>query len=152
MAILLGTGKKQRDMQIQVPCLDQNNNEISNANQIILEPRYTDGTTAASKTFTTSGDYADASNHNSATTGWSYDVKLNWMNSGYAWYNYTYDTNSGRRGSSGSPNCFSNANAISNAFSSSFLLQIICNPIGKKLLILVVTNFVAFLCLLHVPF
>ena len=103
MAILLGTGKKQRDFQIQVPCLDQNNNEINNANQIILEPRYTDGTTAASKTFTAAGDYADASNHNSATTGWSYDVKLNWMNNGYAWYNYTYDTNSGRRGSSGTP-------------------------------------------------
>lgn len=103
MAILTSSGKKFRDVQIQVPCLDQSGNEINNANQIILEPRYTDGTTAASKTFTAAGDYADPSNHNNASTGWSYDVRLDWMNSGNAWFNYTYDTNSGRRGTSGAP-------------------------------------------------
>lgn len=103
MAILLGTGKKARNFQIQVPLLDQSNNEISHHNQVILEPRYTDGTTAASKTFTSSGDYADPSNHNSASTGWSYDFKLDWCSSGQPWYNYTYDTNSGRRGSSSAP-------------------------------------------------
>mgnify|MGYP000268164623 CR=1 FL=1 len=117
MAILLGTGKKARDFQIQVPCLDQDNNEISNTNQIILEPRYTDGSTAASKTFTASGDYADASNHNSKTTGWSYDVKLNWHNSGTAWYNYTYDTNSGRRGAANSPNRGTSLNDYGNYIS-----------------------------------
>jgi hypothetical protein len=109
MAIKGGADKNLRDFTLQVPLLDQGNAPIGHHNPIILEPRYTDGSTAANKTFTADGDYADASNHNSKTTGWSYDLKLDWANSGQEWYNYTYDTNSGRRGSSSSP---SNATSL----------------------------------------
>lgn len=104
MAIILATGKKQRDIQLQVPLLDQSNNPIGWQNRIAVLPRYTDSSTAHSKTFSSSGDYADSSNHNTSGSGWSYDLKVDWNSSGAAWYNYTYDTNSGRRGSSGSPN------------------------------------------------
>lgn len=109
MAILTFAGKKLRDFSIQVPVLDQSNNVVGLHNRVTLVPRYTDGSTAHTKTFTASDDYADSSYHNSSGSGWSYDFKINWPINGGVWYNYTYDTNSGRRGSANSP---SNSTAL----------------------------------------
>ena len=103
MALLTSTGKRLRDFSIQVPVLDQSNNLVGLHNRVTLVPRYTDASTAHTKTFTASGDYADSSYHNSSGSGWSYDFKINWpINGGYL-YNYTYDTYDGRRGSANSP-------------------------------------------------
>lgn len=103
MGLLLSTGKNKKDFVIDVPLLDQSNNPVGQHNPISIMPRYTDSSTAHSKTFSASGDYADSSNHNSSGSGWSYDFKVDMNSSGGAWYNYTYDTNSGRRGSSSTP-------------------------------------------------
>lgn len=104
MGILTSAAKNKRDIQIQVPILDQNNDIINYQNRVTVLPRYTDYSTAHSKTFSAAGDYTDPSNHNVSGSGWSYDIKVDWNSSGAAWYNYTYDTNSGRRGSSSTPN------------------------------------------------
>jgi len=109
MAILTSVGKKLRDFQIQVPVLDQSNNLVGLHNRVTLVPRYTNASTAHTKTFTTSGDYADSSYHNTSGSGWSYDFKINWPIAPEGNYNYTYDTSSGRRGSANSP---SNATAL----------------------------------------
>lgn len=103
MALLTSTGKRLRDFSIQVPVLDQSNNLVGLHNKVTLVPRYTDASTAHTKTFTTAGDYSDSSYHNASGSGWSYDFKIDWpINSG-AGYNYTYDTYDGRRGSANSP-------------------------------------------------
>ena len=51
-------------------------NRLTYNNRIVVLPRYTDNSTAASKTFTSAGDYADPTNHNSSGVGWSYDFKV----------------------------------------------------------------------------
>lgn len=103
MSVLTGTGKRLRDFTLQIPILDQSNNPVGRHNPITLVPRYTDSSTAHTKTFTAAGDYADSSSHNVSGSGWSYDFKVDWPGPG-AWYNYTYQTTHGQRGSSGSPN------------------------------------------------
>jgi len=108
MPILTGAGKRNRDFTIQIPLTDQSGNVVQRSNPIILAPRYTDSSTAHTKTFTGSGDYADPSYHNVSGSGWSYDFIFQWPGGG-GWYNYTYDTNSGRRGGSSTP---SNSTAL----------------------------------------
>lgn len=103
MGILTSAAKNKRDFQIQVPLLTASGEPIGWENRITILPRYTDSSTAHTKTFTAAGDYADSSNHNVSGSGWSYDIKVDWNSSGSGWYNYTYDTGSGRRGSSSSP-------------------------------------------------
>jgi len=103
VGILTSAAKNKRDFQLQVPLLTASGDPLGWENKVVLVPRYTDSSTAHSKTFTASGDYTDPSNHNVSGSGWSYDIKVDWNSSGAAWYNYTYDTGSGRRGSSGSP-------------------------------------------------
>lgn len=111
MAIITSSGKQRVDFNLVIPLRDQSGNIVHRGNQIEIEPRYTDGSTAASKNFSASGDYQDSSNHNTSGSGWSYDFKLEDLNtSGGRWYNYTYGESSGRRGSSSSP---SNHNALS---------------------------------------
>lgn len=80
-------------------------NSTSNRGGLVqIEPRYTDGSTAHSKTFTSSSDYADGTNHNTNGSGWSHDFKVwDMPPSPGPWYNYTYDTGGGRRGASNAP-------------------------------------------------
>jgi len=79
-------------------------NRLTWNNRIVVLPRYTDNSTAASKTFTSAGDYADPTNHNSSGQGWSYDFKMgDFAVAPGGWYNYTYNTGSGRRGASSAP-------------------------------------------------
>lgn len=109
MGILTSQAKNKRDIQIQIPLLNSSNEIISHHNRHTISPRYTTGTTASTKTFSAASDYADPSNHNTSGSGWSADFKVDVNSSGAAWYNYTYDTGSGRRGSSSSP---SNATSL----------------------------------------
>lgn len=89
---------------------DNSYNRLTYNNRIEVLPRYTDNSTAASKTFTAAGDYADPTNHSTSGQGWSYDFKVgDFAIAPGPWYNYTYDTGSGRRGGSSSP---SNATAL----------------------------------------
>lgn len=99
MGILSGSGKHLNPFDLQIDLCDQSGTILTRNNAIKMTPRYTTASTAAAKTFTASGDYADASNHNSSTTGWSYDLKIPCAPSGGAWYNQTYGEASGRRGS-----------------------------------------------------
>lgn len=110
MPVLTSAGKRARDFTLQVPLLTASNEPLGYNNRITVLPRYTSGTTAQNKTFSASSDYADSSNHNTSGSGWSYDLKVDWNSSGGAWYNYTYDTNSGRRGSSSSPSNLTSLN------------------------------------------
>jgi len=104
MPVRSGSNKEYTDFQLLIPLCDTSGNVVTWDNYVEIEPRYTDGTTAPSKTFSSSGDYADPTNHDVSGSGWSYDFRLNYMNpGGNAWYNYTYDTNSGRRGNSSTP-------------------------------------------------
>lgn len=100
MAILTAAGKKLNPFDMQIDLTDQSNEIIKRSNAIKMTPRYTTASTAEAKVFTASGDYADASNHNSASTGWSYDLKIPCAPSGAAWYNQVYGGGAGRRGTS----------------------------------------------------
>tara|TARA_Y100000004_G_C8841440_1_gene380689 strand:+ start:115 stop:858 length:744 start_codon:yes stop_codon:yes gene_type:complete len=105
MPLRASTGKQLRDFNLVSPLCDAQGNVVSKQNKITIMPRYTSGTTASTKTFSASSDYSDSSNHNVSGSGWSYDFKMDEMCiAPGGWYNYTYDTNSGRRGSSSSPN------------------------------------------------
>jgi len=101
MAILTNAGKKLLPFDMQIDLTDQSNEPIKKSNAIKMTPRYTNASTAAGKVFTAGGDYEDSSNHNSASTGWSYDLKVPCAPSGAAWYNHTYGDGAGRRGTSG---------------------------------------------------
>lgn len=104
MAILSNKNTRQRDFALQVPLMTSNNEPLGWQNRIALIPRYTDSSTAHTKVFTAASDYADPNNHDVSGAGWSCDIKVDWNSSGSSWYNYTYDTLSGRRGSSDAPN------------------------------------------------
>ena len=110
MAIVGSTGKKLFPFGLQIDLQDQSNNEVTRANAIKMTPRSSTASTAAGYVFNSSDDYADASNHNSSTTGWSYDLKVPVAPSGGPWYNQTYGDGAGRRGSSSSS---SNATSLS---------------------------------------
>ena len=104
MAIKSSTNKEIRDFNLVSQLCDINGNPVTWDNIVEIAPRYTDGSTASSKTFSAAADYADGSNHNTSGSGWSYDFEMIEMPpTPGAWYNFTYDTNSGRRGSSSSP-------------------------------------------------
>ena len=104
MAIKASTDKEFRDFNLVSQLCDISGNPVTWANPIFILPRYTDNSTAASKTFSAAGDYSDSSNHNVSSSGWSYDFEMIQMPpTPGAWYNLTYDTNSGRRGTSSNP-------------------------------------------------
>ena len=98
MAILSGSGKHLNPFDLQIDLCDQNNVMITRANAIKMTPRSSTASTSAGYGFGDAGDYADSSNHNSSTTGWSYDLKMPCAPSGAAWYNQVYGGGSGRRG------------------------------------------------------
>ena len=102
MPLLSNNGKRMNTFDLQIDLHDQSNNIVTRSNAIKMTPRYTNASTAAAKTFSAGGDYADSSSHNSSTTGWSYDLKVPVAPSGGAWYNQTYGDGAGRRGSSSS--------------------------------------------------
>ena len=105
MPLKSNTSKEFRDFNIVSQLCDVNGQPVTWMNTVEILPRYTDNSTAVSKTFSAAGDYNDPSYHNNiGGTGWSYDFEIIQMPpTPAAWYNYTYDTNSGRRGSSASP-------------------------------------------------
>lgn len=104
MAIKASTDKEFRDFNLVSQLCDTSGNPVTWNNIVEIMPRYTSGTTAHTKTFSAAGDYADPSNHNTSGSGWSYDFRMIEMPpTPGAWYNYTYDTNGGRRGSSSGP-------------------------------------------------
>ena len=104
MAIKASTDKEFRDFNLVSQLCDISGNPVTWANPIFILPRYTNGSTAHTKTFSAAADYADGTNHNVSSSGWSYDFEMIEMPpTPGAWYNYTYDTNGGRRGSSSSP-------------------------------------------------
>ena len=104
MPVRTSTGKTLRTFNLVSQLCDTNGDPVTWDNKIQIEPRYTDESTAHSKTFSASGDYQDSSNHNTSGSGWSYDFRMIEMPpTPSAWYNYTYDTGGGRRGSSSSP-------------------------------------------------
>lgn len=100
MAILGSTGRRHFPFGLQIDLADQSGTVISRDNAIKMTPRSTTASTSAGYVFDSSDDYADASNHNSATTGWSYDLKIDCAPSAAPWYNQTYGGGAGRRGSS----------------------------------------------------
>lgn len=102
MGILSGSGKHLNPFDLQIDLTDQSNEIIKKSNAIKMTPRSTTTATSAGYGFSAAGDYADPSNHNSANTGWSYDLKIPCAPSGAAWYNHVYGGGSGRRGSSSS--------------------------------------------------
>ena len=104
MPLKTSTGKNLRDFNLVSMLCDSSGNPITRQNKATLYPRYTDNSTAASKTMSASGDYADPTNH-SNNSGWSYDFYLSQMPpTPSGWYNYTYQTTHGMRGGSSSPN------------------------------------------------
>ena len=102
MAILGSTGRRLFPFSLQIDLAHQDGTVISRDNAIKMTPRSTTASTSAGYVFDSSDDYADASNHNSATTGWSYDLKIDCAPSANPWYNQTYGGGAGRRGSSSS--------------------------------------------------
>ena len=103
MAIKSSAGKHLNPFDLQIDLCDQSGTVLTRNNAIKMTPRHTVAATSAAEVFNTLGDYQDPSNHNSSTTGWSYDLKVPNAPSGGGWYNYTYGDGSGRRGSSSSP-------------------------------------------------
>lgn len=104
MAIKASTDKEFRDFNLVSQLCDTSGNPVTWNNIVQIVPRYTDNSTAASKYFSAAGDYSDPNYHNVSGSSWSYDFELVQMPpTPGAWYNYTYDTNSGRRGSSSGP-------------------------------------------------
>ena len=103
MGVLSGSGKHLNPFDLQIDLADINGTILTRNNAIKMSPRSTTAATAAGYGFSAAGDYEDPSNHNSATTGWSYDLKVPNAPSGSPWYNYVYGGGSGRRGSSSSP-------------------------------------------------
>jgi hypothetical protein len=118
MAILSNHSKRHQGFSLTVPLrrsdgspchwVGTNSMDVSSTNNrggvVQIEPRYTDDSTAASKTFTAASDYADASNHNNNGVGWSHDFKIwDMPPAPNPWYNYTYDTGGGRRGTGSAP-------------------------------------------------
>lgn len=99
MPLKSSQNKDFRDFNLVSQLCDVNGNPVTWVNPIEIMPRYTDNSTAVSKTFSAIGDYNDPSYHNNVGgTGWSYDFEMVQMPpTPGAWYNYTYDTNSGRR-------------------------------------------------------
>ena len=110
MGILSGSGKHLNPFDLQIDLTDQSNEIIKKSNAIKMTPRHTLAATAALEVFDSAGDYSDPSNHNSANTGWSYDLKIPCSPSGGGWYNYTYGDGSGRRGSSSTPSVSTSLN------------------------------------------
>jgi hypothetical protein len=104
MAIKGSTGKVLYPFDLQIDLCDQSGTILTRNNNIKMTPRSTTASTSAGYGFSAASDYADPSNHNSSTTGWSYDLKVPSAPSGGPWYNYTYGGGSGRRGSANSPN------------------------------------------------
>ena len=105
MPLRTSTGKTLRSFNLVSQLCDVNGNPITWANPVEIMPRYTDSSTAHSKTFSAAGDYSDPTNHNTSGSGWSYDLEIVQMPpTPSPWYNYTYDEGGGRRGSSVSPN------------------------------------------------
>ena len=100
MGILSGSGKHLNPFDLQIDLHNQSNEIITRSNAIKMTPRSTTASTSAGYGFSAAGDYADSSNHNSSTTGWSYDLKMPVCPSGGAWYNQVYGGGSGRRGTS----------------------------------------------------
>ena len=119
MAIKASTNKEIRDFNLVSQLCDTSGNPVTWNNPVEILPRYTDNSTAVSKTFSAAGDYADPSYHNNVGgTGWSYDFRIIQMPpTPGGWYNITYDTNSGRRGSSSSPTSDTPLNDYGNAMS-----------------------------------
>lgn len=104
MAIKTSADKRMSDFNLIIPLRNSSGDIVTWNNVVEIMPRYTSGTTASTKTFTSSGDYADQSNHNTNSVGWSHDFRFDEMPPAPGvWYNYTYDTTVGRRGSSSSP-------------------------------------------------
>ena len=105
MPLRTSTGKTLRSFNLVSQLCDVNGNPVTWTNPVEIMPRYTDSSTAHSKTFSAAGDYSDPTNHNTSGSGWSYDFEIVQMPpTPSPWYNYTYDTGGGRRGSSSSPN------------------------------------------------
>ncbi len=105
MPLRTSTGKTLRSFNLVSQLCDTSGNPVTWDNKVVIMPRYTDSSTAHSKTFSVSGDYSDSSYHNTSSSGWSYDFR--WVQmppTPSSWYNYTYDEGGGRRGSSSSPN------------------------------------------------
>ena len=102
MAILNSTGRRHFPFGLQIDLADQSGTVISRDNAIKMTPRSTTASTSAAYVFDSSDDYADASNHNSSTTGWSYDMKIGCAPAATPWYNQVYGGGAGRRGSSSS--------------------------------------------------
>ena len=98
MGIKSNQDKHFQDFNLVSQLCDTSGNPVTWDNRVEIMPRYTSGTTAHTKTFSAAGDYSDASNHNTSGSGWSYDFRMVQMPpTPSPWYNYTYDTNSGRR-------------------------------------------------------
>ena len=100
MGIKSNQDKHFQDFNLVSMLCDTSSNPVTWDNPVVIYPRYTDGSTAHTKTFSAAGDYADPSYHNNVGgAGWSYDFRMIQMPpTPSPWYNYTYDTNSGRRG------------------------------------------------------
>ena len=102
MGVLSGSGKHLNPFDLQIDLCDQSGTILTRNNNIKMTPRSTNASTSAGYGFGDAGDYADPSNHNSSTTGWSYDLKMPCAPSGGPWYNHIYGGGSGRRGSASS--------------------------------------------------
>ena len=109
MAVKTAADRRMSDFNLIIPLRNSDYEIVTWNNPVTIMPRYTDST-ATTKTFSALADYQDSTNHNT-TSGWSHDFSLVDMPPAPGpWYNHTYDTTVGRRGSSSSPNANTSLN------------------------------------------
>jgi hypothetical protein len=101
MSVLTSAGKPKYDFSIQIDLTSTVATfSPTGSSTVYINPRYTNQSTADAFTWSSSGDYAPAA---AAGGNAYYDFWCAHTPAQGNWYNYTYDTNAGRRGSSGSP-------------------------------------------------
>ena len=94
MGVLSSAGLPMGFMQIPIPIVQHSANNVGT---ITINPRYNDST-ADTKLFTSSGDYTPTA----ASGGSAYvDIALPMFPHHSSWYNYTHDSNYGRRNNNG---------------------------------------------------